>query len=175
MKVLLNKSNLFIETNENFYINKCKFGRGLFAKKDIKKGEEVLRFTGPIIDFKQAVAKGANKGDPLQIGNNLYINLEEPGRFVNHSCNPNAGIQNDVVLVALEDIRKGEEVYFDYSTTMDEDDWVMECGCGNANCRKIIKDFKYLPFQVKQKYLHLKVVQKFIAVQYQQIPTAIQI
>lgn len=154
--------------NHNFWIAGCNLGKGLFAKRHINKGEEILRFTGDIIDFNQALAREINQADALQIGNNLYINLEDPGRFVNHSCNPNAGIRNDVVLVALQDIGKGEQVYYDYSATMDEDNWVMQCRCGSANCRKIVKDFKYLPSQVKQKYLDLRVVQRFIAIQYQQ-------
>lgn len=154
--------------NNNFWVGGCNLGKGLFAKRHINKGEEILRFTGDIIDFNQALAMGINQAYALQIGNNLYINLEEPGRFVNHSCNPNAGIRNDVVLVALQDIRKGEQVYYDYSATMDEDNWVMQCRCGSANCRKIVKDFKYLPSLVKQKYLDLGVVQRFIAIQYQQ-------
>lgn len=167
--------NSFIETtvSKKFYIKACDFGKGLFANVDIKKGEEILLFTGALIDFDQAVAMGDKQGNALQIGYDLYLDTEEPARFVNHSCEPNAGIKNNVVLVAIKDITKGEEVYFDYSTTMDEDEWTMECGCGNKNCRKIIKDFKYLPVKEKRKYLKLNVVQHFIASQYQEMLTGV--
>jgi len=168
MPQFINRSS-FLKTpiNKKFQIENCKFGKGLFAEVDIKKEEEILRFTGDLVSFEQAVTKDLkNQGDPLQVGKNIYINLEEPGRFVNHSCSPNAGIKNDFILVALKDIRRGEEIYFDYSTTMDEDFWVMQCECGNANCRNIVKDFKYLPSKVKRKYLDLNVVQQFIAIQY---------
>lgn len=165
---LIHLLNDKINFSDRFYIAQCTFGKGIFAKKFIKKGEEIFKFTGNLINFKQTLERENNFGDPLQIGKDLYLNLEEPMRFINHSCNPNAGIKNNVVLIAFDDIRKGEEIYFDYSTTMDEDHWVMQCKCGNANCRNIIKDFKYLPAQVKQKYLDLKIVQEFIAVQYQQ-------
>lgn len=168
---LSEQANLFNTLNSNFYIAECKFGKGLFAKKIIKVGEEILRFNGPYIDFKQTLSKGNKQGDALQIGNNLYIDVEEPGRFVNHSCNPNAGIQDNNVLIALQDILKGEEIYFDYSNTMDEDHWTMQCKCGNKNCRESIKDFRHLPSQLKQKYLDLKIVQECIAIQYQQIAT----
>ncbi|WP_193930064.1 SET domain-containing protein-lysine N-methyltransferase [Gloeocapsopsis crepidinum] len=157
----------YLLTNEKFYIANSKFGQGLFAKKDIRVGENILIFTGGIIDFDQAILKAPPyEGDALQIGKSIYVNLEPPGRFVNHSCDPNAGIKNDIELVALRNIKAGEEIYFDYSTTMDEDYWSLQCGCGSINCRKVIKDFKHLPYHVKRKYLDLNIVQKFIAVQY---------
>lgn len=166
--LLNDKNNLFSNFNDGFYIAQCNFGRGLFAKRVFKKGEEIFKFTGEIINFQQTLNRENDFGDPLQIGKDIYLNLEEPMRFINHSCDPNTGIKNDVFLIALKNIQKGEEIYFDYSTSMDEDYWIMHCECGNENCRKLIKDFKHLPPQMKQKYLDLKIVQKFIAVQYQQ-------
>lgn len=167
MRVLAEVSKIN-KLKENVYIDKCNFGQGLFAKKTLAAGETILTFVGEVIDFDKAILKAPQyEGDPLQIGKNLYMNLEEPGRFVNHSCEPNAGVRNDVELVALKEINAGDEIYFDYSTTMDEDYWEMPCGCGNVNCRKMIKDFKYLPHSLKRKYLELNIVQKFITVQYQ--------
>lgn len=163
------QANLFNSFYNNFYIAQCDFGRGLFARRKLEKGDKIFNFTGKLINFKQTLDRADDFGDPLQVGKDLYINLEEPMRFINHSCNPNTGIKDDITLIALKDIQKGEEIYFDYSTSMDEDHWIMQCKCGEANCRKVIKDFKYLPFQVKKKYLDLNIVQKFIAVQYQEI------
>lgn len=166
--LLNDKPNLFSNFNDKFYIDKCDFGRGLFAKRVMKKGEEIFKFTGETINFKQTLDKEINFGDPLQIGKDMYLDLEEPMRFINHSCNPNAGIINNVTLITVEDIQEQGEIYFDYSTTMDEDHWVMQYKCGNANCRNTIRDFKYLPAQIKRKYLNLNIVQNFIAIQYQQ-------
>ena len=36
-------------------------------------------------------------------------------RFMNHSCEPNAGLSGQVVLVAMRDIRDGEEILYDYA------------------------------------------------------------
>ena len=41
---------------------------------------------------------------------------------------------------------------------MNEDNWEMNCKCGSKNCRKIIKNFKYLPKKIQQKYIKLKIV-----------------
>ncbi|MFH1326911.1 MAG: SET domain-containing protein-lysine N-methyltransferase [archaeon] len=154
---------------ENFYyIGQTNVGKGLFAKRLIRKGEKILKFSGKIVSGKEAEKLdlenyGLSMGNPLQIGKDKYIYLEEPGRIINHSCNPNAGIVNDVYLVAIKNIKKGEEIRYDYSPAMDEDDWTMQCKCGEKNCRGVVKDFKYLPEKVQKKYLNLGVVQRFIA------------
>lgn len=116
-----------------------------------------------------ALAKGDETGHCLQIGQELYIDPEDPGRRLNHSCAPNAGIMRDFDVVAIRDIKKSDEITIDYSTTMDEDIWVMECQCGGDNCRRTIKDFKCLPRDLQKKYLSLGVVQNFIANKYQTI------
>lgn len=146
----------------NIFIDKCSFGRGLFAAKNIAKGEVILTFSGRIISLDEALAKGETSGNPLQIDTRTYLDIEEPGVIVNHHCNPNAGIINTYTLVALIDICKDEEIFYDYSTTMSENLWTMECGCSATNCRKTIKDFHYLPSNIKQKYLGLGIVQQFI-------------
>lgn len=163
----LDEVALLTNFHSKVYVAPCKFNRGLFAKQDIIVGETIMIFVGEVIDFDTAILKAPQyEGDPLQIDKNIYMNLEAPGRFANHSCDPNAGVRNDVELIALKNIKAGEEIYFDYSTTMDEDYWEMQCGCGSVNCRKTIRDFKYLPSHVKRKYLELNVVQKFITDQY---------
>jgi SET domain-containing protein len=161
---------------DKFYVSETDVGRGIFANEKIKKGEHILEFIGPIVTDQQAMDLdmerfGRRIGNALQIGHDKYIYIEEPGRLVNHSCDPNSGIKNDTTLVAIRDITKDEEIRFDYSTTMDEDypgidNWTMECSCGAANCRKIVKDFKHIPKKTRDRYLKLGVVQKFIAEQY---------
>lgn len=161
---------------DNFYISDTDVGRGVFAKKRIRKGEHILMFNGPIVTSQQAMDMdmerfGKRLGNALQVGHDEYIYIEEPGRLVNHSCDPNAGIKNDNVLVAIQEIEKGEEIRYDYSTTMDEDypgmdNWTMECECGTKNCRKTIRDFKHLPEETIERYLKLGIVQRFIADQY---------
>jgi hypothetical protein len=85
-----------------------------------------------------------------------------PGIYVNHSCQPNAGIRNDRDLIALRNISKGEEIRFDYSTTMQENSFRMECRCGKSNCRKIVNDFSTIPAELQKQYLSQKIVMQFI-------------
>ncbi len=140
--------------------------KGLFTSQTIYQGEEILKCTGKEFSLEEAIAKGELESNVLQVAEKGYIDFEEPGVLVNHSCNPNAGITKSLMLIAIRDISTGEEITFDYSTTMDEDYWTMKCSCGEKTCRKRVKDFKYLPKELQKKYLQLGIVQAFIEKKY---------
>jgi hypothetical protein len=138
-------------------------GMSVFAAKTFEPGDTVLSFQGPIISFAQAVAKGDYESYALQIGPNSYLDLLAPSCYFNHSCEPNTGIIRGRHLVAVRRIVVGEEIRYDYSTTMDEDHWTMDCRCGSRRCRETIRDFKYLPLDLQREYLNNGLVQPFIA------------
>ncbi len=145
-----------------FTIQSCRFGRGLFATKNISKGETILMISGHIItqdNVDQRSEKEANNA--LQINEDLYLELEEPSVLVNHSCNPNAGIKEDKFLIAIKDISAGEEISWDYSTSVDTG-WTMPCHCEEKECRKIVEDFESLPNKVQQKYMQQEIVLEYI-------------
>lgn len=122
---------------------------GLFAKRNIKKGEVIFTFRGTIVTGRLPYTMGECW---LQIGKNRWIapSPRNPGRFINHSCNPNAGIKNLADIVAIRNIKKGEEVAYDYAMT--DYCFNMGCYCGAENCRKIIKGYKHLSPALKKKY-----------------------
>lgn len=142
------------------YVKKSKHGKGVFAKRDIRKGETILKISGPIVTRRQT--KNAKEDYFSQIEPNRYVNARPPGRFINHSCNPNAGLKDSATLVALRKIKKNQEIRDDYSTFMDDDDWTMRCRCGSKKCRGVIKDFKHLPRNIKKKYIMLGIVPKWL-------------
>jgi hypothetical protein len=143
-------------------VRECGLGRGLFADQSYKAGDVILRFEGRTVPAQVVAAMGDEQCYMIQIGRDLYFEPEAPGRYTNHSCTPNAAIKDDYVLVALSDIHADEQICFDYSTTMSEDNWTMECRCGSPNCRGVIKDFAELPTDLQHRYLGLGVVQSFI-------------
>jgi hypothetical protein len=134
-------------------------GQGLFAKEPIAKGEIVCIKGGHIFnrDVLHEIQKTLGPAE-IQIGENLFIGpLTEDERegsmiFSNHSCEPNIGVQGQIVFVARRDIRAGEELMHDWATT-DDDDYTMECRCGAPNCRKLItgQDWKRKDLQEKYK------------------------
>ena len=144
-------------------VRECGLGRGLFADRTYHAGEEILRFEGRTIPGSVVAQMGDDECYMIQIGSDLYLEPQAPGRFTNHSCAPNAVIQDDIRLVALHDIACDEQICFDYSTTMSENKWTMQCRCGSANCRGEIRDFHELPLELQQRYLQMNAVQRFIA------------
>jgi len=145
-----------------YYISQCEFGLGVFAARDIVFGEVILEFTGPVIDFAETKRRGPKECMAIQIGPDRYLDTRPPGVLVNHSCNPNAGIRQDRCLVALRTIRAGQEIRYDYSTTMEEHSFTMECRCGSPVCRKVVRDFSTLPWLTQAHYISQGVVMSFI-------------
>ncbi|MFN2165013.1 MAG: SET domain-containing protein [Anaerolineae bacterium] len=141
----------------------CELGRGLFAGRPYRPGELILVLRGLRYDQGDPIHLSALGANLLQTGPRSYILPLPPGVFVNHSCNPNAGVHRNRRLIAIRAIEPGQEIRFDYSTTMDEDFWTMDCRCGENTCRRVIGDFKYLPLDLQAHYLELGVVPKFIA------------
>jgi hypothetical protein len=54
--------------------------------------------------------------------------------FSNHSCDPNIGVQEQIVFIAMRDIRPVEALTHDWAPT-DDEAYEMPCHCGAANCR----------------------------------------
>jgi SET domain-containing protein len=142
-------------------ISDCDVGRGVFAEEPIVAGTEILRFTGPLLTLNQVRSRGDLAANALQIGIDRYLYLDEPGRLINHSCSPNVGVRDDVHVIALRNIPAGEEIRFDYSTTV-SDGWTMACRCGTSDCRGLVVAFQLLPESLRQRYAVQRLVQRFI-------------
>lgn len=127
-------------------------GRGIFATRDIRKDEVILEFNGPRVHIERLDGIPREVQDHLfNVGVGEYLIAREPGVYTNHSCDPNAGIVRDVLLTAMRDIAKDEEITFDYSM-ITADGWKIECRCGSPCCRKIVGDYRDLPEAIKKKY-----------------------
>lgn len=127
-------------------------GKGVFALRDIRKDEIISSFTGPRVKIENLDEFPSEVVDHLfNVGTDEYIMAREPEVRTNHSCDPNAGIVQDVCLIAMRDIKKDEEITFDYSVIIN-DDWVLDCLCGSPLCRKTIGKFRDLPQDVKDRY-----------------------
>jgi hypothetical protein len=115
-----------------------KGGRGVFARDKVRANDVLVVWGGEVVTGKMLNAMSEDKHRlSIQIEEDLYLVTanEGPADWVNHSCNPNAGLLGQVVLVALRDIRVGEEICFDYATSDGSPYDEFECGCGAKTCR----------------------------------------
>jgi hypothetical protein len=152
-------------------VKDSRFGTGLFASMNIRQNSVILSIQGKPLTFEQTLKLGSDECYCLQVGLNSYIIPDPPFRFSNHSCQPNCGINRGMELVALQDIKAGDELFWDYSTSMLEKHWTMHCDCGSAACRNLITDFDTLPLKLRERYLEMKMVLPFIVEALYGLPT----
>ena len=133
-------------------------GTGLFALAPLAK-DEIVCIKGGYVFNRQVLESmpGWFRAAEIQIAEDLFIGpLSEDERegdmiFSNHSCEPNLGVQGQVVFVAMRDVVAGEELTHDWATT-DDDDYEMECRCGAVNCRKVITGRDWRRKDLQEKY-----------------------
>jgi hypothetical protein len=143
-------------------------GHGLFATRRYRRGQRILDVRGRIYNHRVLWKRGGRFADNCyRFGPETYL---DPGdgiaRYANHSCAPNAAVgkeRNRLFLFAAATIEPGDEIVFDYSTTLGDDDiWTMRCNCGAPVCRGRIKRFGTLPAPLRARYLDEGLVPGFI-------------
>lgn len=129
-------------------------GLGLRIGENAKRGDIIFRFKGPLkFKVNQNKQDALDNPDWVGVAKDQWIDPEKPYKFINHSCNPNVGIKGRVTVMALRDIKEGDELTIDYSTIEGDTRWEMECLCGEKNCRKVIRSVQFLPKEQFKKYL----------------------
>ncbi|CAA0840805.1 Unknown protein [Striga hermonthica] len=132
-----------------------KKGFGLQALQDISQGQFLIEYVGEVLDMRAYETR--QKEYALQGHRHFYfmtLNGSEVidacakgnlGRFINHSCDPNCQTEKWMVngevcvgLFAVRDIKKGEEVTFDYNYVRVFGAAAKKCVCGSPNCRGYI-------------------------------------
>ena len=70
---------------------------------------------------------------------------------LNHSCDPNVGVQGQIAFVAMRDIAADDELTVDYAMT-DDEAYEMECNCGSPRCRKVITGQDWTRRDLQRRY-----------------------
>jgi hypothetical protein len=153
---------------EKVYAGRSRIGLGLFAKMPIEPREVIFYVSGQVVTFEKCKSLPDEGENSFQIGDDAYIDPGFPSRYINHSCEPNAGMIDESTMVAISQIAPGEEICFDYSTALLERYWEIDCKCDSLRCRGKIRDFDRIPAQIQNKYIRLGIVQRFILERVQQ-------
>lgn len=132
--------------------NTKKYGKGIFAIKEIRKGEVIAEFDGPLLDDDFEPWTTDLQNHAIQCGAALWRDSKGLARYVNHSCDPNCGIKKLFKIVAMRKIKKGEQITWDYEMTEKSHWWRLKCRCGSPLCRGKIGSYKNLPLALRKKY-----------------------
>ena len=127
-------------------------GKGVFAARDIAKGEVLIEYVGEHINWDQALDRHPH--DPSQPDHTFYFSLENgdvidanvggnASRWINHACTTNCIADEEdgrVFIKARKNIKAGEELFYDYGLVIDERYTPalkkrFECRCGTRGCR----------------------------------------
>ncbi len=111
-------------------------GKGIFALRRFQSGETVLRWdTSELVARKDLGAfPEEQRHHLLDFDKDHLFVVQEPERYINHSCNPNTKMGN-FCDVAIRTIEKGEEITSDYGGASFVE---FQCQCGAENCRGLI-------------------------------------
>lgn len=122
----------------------CRYG--VFVREPIPAGTTVVVYGGVVITEAEFNALPEDlQHFPFNIADGLFLAPRDMndigvGERINHSCDPNAGFSGQINLCALRDIKRGEEVTFDYATCVASDGgaFVLNCECGAPTCRSVV-------------------------------------
>jgi SET domain-containing protein len=127
-------------------------GKGVFAARDIAKGETLIEYVGEIISAQEAEDRHPHDlTDPnhtfyFQVDDDKVIDALHGGnsaRWINHCCSPNCKpevIDGRVFIKAKKDISAGSELNYDYGLIIDAPMTKKlmaqyPCWCGSPKCR----------------------------------------
>jgi len=121
--------------------------KGVIAKEDIVKDSVIFYLKGTISTrpTKYTIQLGRNKHLTFPAARKGDDDLDYCWQYLNHSCEPNGYINTaERTLRAARNIRRGEEITFNYLTTESEMAAPFNCICGSAHCFGFIQGHNFL-------------------------------
>lgn len=125
--------------------------KGVFAKKDIPKGTELLQYVGEKVSKKESyrradlfverAAKDKTHGAVYIFELNKRFDIDgnvpyNTAKYINHSCHPNCEVwdkRGQIWIASMRDIKKGEEITYNYGYDYDNHE-DHPCLCGTEIC-----------------------------------------
>ncbi|HOF44481.1 SET domain-containing protein-lysine N-methyltransferase [Candidatus Pacearchaeota archaeon] len=170
-----------MKKNSLLYIvrNSRVHGKGVFARKDIPKGTKIIEYVGNIVSSKEGLRiyeEQLKKSKETGVGAVYIFQLNRkqdidgdvpwnPAKYINHSCNPNCKykiINNHIWIFSIRDIKKGEELNYDYDYDLDNYQDHL-CKCNSKDClgfiigkryRKKFKKLMKINLNIYKVYIH---------------------
>ena len=118
--------------------------RGLVATKNIKKNTNIIEYKGRLISKKESEFNDKFDNDKHIYLFNINKRYDLDGdykyntaRLINHSCEPNCEVIGKglrLCISAIADIKKGDELTYDYGFSYDCNYKDYICKCGSESC-----------------------------------------
>ena len=133
-------------------------GSGLFAIQNIKKGSKIIEYIGDKVTKKEGdkradkqikqYKKNKNNGMVYIFELNKLYDIDgsvahNHAKLINHSCNSNCEVEiinNEIWISAIKNIKKSNELSYNYGYSYDTDYVDHVCKCGSSKCVGYILD-----------------------------------
>ncbi len=137
-------------------------GVGVFASAPIGRGEKLMEFGGLVTPRQEALTERYRVRSLWLVNDDVFLALPQSDprpsldENLNHSCDANSWLADEVNLLARTDIPAGAEITLDQGTwNFEEGDYIVDqdaCSCGSPHCRGVVggNDWK-LP-EVRRRY-----------------------
>jgi len=136
-------------------------GTGVFAKAPIQKGEKLMEFGGDVISRGEMLSGNYRIRSIWPVTPDTFLALPLTDdqvtldEYLNHSCDANCWLEDEVTLGAKRDIAAGEEITLDQGTWNIEDAYIEDrvpCSCGAAQCRGMLTEEDWKRADVQERY-----------------------
>ena len=120
------------------------YGLCAIATRDLDTGVAVARFEGEIVPYEELPEDEIPYALNLEDGR--WLIPRTLARYLNHSCDPNCRIDDQLRIVTKRQVAAGDELTYSY-VLVDRDQyerspeqffwherWTFDCRCGSANC-----------------------------------------
>lgn len=129
----------------------------MFARGSIVAGEPLVVFGGEYTDAMGAKRAQTSGKLVMQWDDDLFSiegRGDDQGYFINHSCDPNAWMEDACTIVAMRGIANGEEITADYALWEADENHVSpwSCQCGSTLCRKKITGRDWRMPELQKRY-----------------------
>lgn len=138
-----------------------KTGRGAIARAHIPAGEVIQVMGGTLVStlvMMEIIARYEKTGvyyNAVQVDEDRHIHLADVMDVpMNHSCDPNCWMLDELTIGSRREIAPGEELTIDYSTQTVQSERLldMDCECGAAECRTVIHGDDWMRPELQARY-----------------------
>ena len=121
----------------------CKYGYCMVATIDVPTGTPIQHFEGPL--YRWADVPETEVCHAILVDAKNWMVTATDARYLNHCCDPNCSIQDDMVVVTTRFVAAGDQLTFAYNVVSDtgtpdgdnfwDPRWSFRCECGAGRCQ----------------------------------------
>ncbi len=127
-------------------VQKCSYGKCVVANTKLDSDTIVQKYKGNIVIWEQVPINEICYA--ILIDNRNWMIIESDARYINHSCDPNCIINDNLEVITIRPVFKDEELTVRYNLVHNNENpgswdprWSFKCLCGSKICQGNINKY----------------------------------